>query len=240
LYLFLKKGDFRLNNKWKRISLMGLVASMTAIILLPLTALADDGGSNRYSNHGEDNGASGAGGYPPTPPTNHTGTTVNLLAGWNLVDSVVAQNSNALVTDYWNGNAYQTGASHATDGTWVYVSAAASVSLPSASLSSSSVNVAAGKWAMIGNPYPVAVTISLQSGDMVYTYNGTSYAFALTLQPGQGAWLYSANGGTYSIGLTPPAPPAPPGASSTSTNNQPSTTVSNSGTTSTASPATSA
>jgi hypothetical protein len=68
---------------------------------------------------------------------------------------------------------------------------------------------------MIGNPYSIPQTVTLQSGDYAFTYApGSGYSSAqtgsVTLQPGEGAWIYSAAGGTYVVGTMPPAPPSAP------------------------------
>ena len=153
---------------------------------------------------------------PPTAPTSTaSGPTVVIAAGWNLVDRNVASGQTA----YWTGSAYATSAPSAAAGEWMDAPAATNVTLPPVSQSSYAVAIAAHTWGMIGNPFPEAVTVTLQSGDKADTYTNGAYAAAsgtLTLQPGQGAWLYSASGGTYTIApgsatsgtSAPPAPPA--------------------------------
>ncbi len=211
--------------KWMvtSITMVGLVAFTST------TAFADDGGQGWHSHQGWGYGfGSGSGngigggpanpGLPKLPPGLGNGmAAVSLSAGWNLVDETVASAlSNQgvqLYSDYWNGQSYQSSANSAADGMWVYVPMSTMVAIPTSS-SGGSVSIGAKSWGMLGNPFAAPVSVTLQAGDVAYTYNATSGHYSqamtgsLTLSPGQGAWVYSASGGTYTIGMQPPAPPS--------------------------------
>ncbi len=202
-------------------SKMKLIAAsfVTTVGLLGLTAVsafADDNGN------GWGNGSNGNGwGLPPQQTvtgsvygTASAPVTVTLSAGWNLVDANVAKVSQAGVTDFWNGTSYQPDAIDAGHGIWVYEQSSQTINLPPSSTNNYTIQASAGGWTMIGNPFPTAETVTLQTGDTAYTYDPASNQYSaaqtgtLTLQPGQGAWLESVAGGTYTIGMTPPAPPS--------------------------------
>ena len=167
-------------------------------------------------------GGGGYGGYGSqtgtlVPPQVQSTVSVTLSAGWNLVDgsvfSALKQNAASVIGDYWNGSAYQPHSNGPVDGIWIYSVSGTSVAITSPTRSNLNLQVQAGSWGMIGNPYPVSQTVTLQAGDVAYTYDpaanqySAAYTGTLTLQPGQGAWIYSANGGTYSIGYQPPSAP---------------------------------
>lgn len=225
-------------NRW----LVSTVVTTIALASVTVTpALADDGGDGGnyfQSGHGQHSGnglssgtisqwlsnfmnggsSSNSGSSFGNPPQLPAQTSVTLSAGWNLVDQNVVdalQTSGSQVYSYfWNGHSYQSTSQSQGDGIWVYLSAPSTVLVNSPSSASETVSIGAMTWGMVGNPYQTAMSVTLQKGDVAYTYNPTTgqYSQALmgtvSLQPGQGAWLFSASGGTYTIGIQPPAPPS--------------------------------
>ncbi len=211
------------------ISTIGLVSIAGA-------AFADDGGSNgNQQGYGYGYGYGNQQGYgygnqqgygfggqtllPPQVPGNQNNqVSVTLSPGWNLVDAAVnaslMQSGQQTISDYWNGQSYSANATGPVNGIWIYSQNGGTVTMTTSQMNNLSMRIAAKSWGMIGNPYPTSQTVTLQAGDVAYTYdpstNQYSSAFTgtLTLQPGQGAWLFSSNGGSYSIGYQPPAPPS--------------------------------
>jgi hypothetical protein len=150
-----------------------------------------------------------------TTTTTASGTAISLSVGWNLVDAAVAQADGGTNMFFWNGTQYLTTTSGNGEGVWQYESTPQSVTMPTDNTAYYSVQVGATEWGMIGNPYSIPQTVTLQSGDYAFTYApGSGYSSAqtgsVTLQPGEGAWIYSAAGGTYVVGTMPPAPPSAP------------------------------
>ena len=199
-----------------------VISSVVFVSVLGFTAVpayADDGGSWGQGGNGGGNlwgnlwgilsGNSQSNAIPPI---------VTLSAGWNLVDenvmSALSNQGTQVSSDYWNGQSYQSTANSTADGIWVYLSSGATVSISPSSSLSKTVSIAQKSWGMIGNPYNTSVSVTLQQGDVAYTYDASAgnysqgFTGAVTLQPGQGAWLYSASGGSYSIGMQPPSPPS--------------------------------
>ncbi len=197
-----------------------VVASTLVLSCVTMTpAFADDGGSMNNVNQGFSISqwlAQLLQGMSSSGPTQGA-MPITLNAGWNLVDQAVASSlSSSTLTDFWNGTAYQTQSPSAGDGSWAYLKAPQTVYLSLPSSPQQTVSLSATSWGMIGNPYTTNVTVSLQPGDMAFTYDPTTAQYSvpasgsLTLKPGQGAWLFSKKGGSYFIGLQPPAPPPTP------------------------------
>ncbi len=218
----------KIKNKIAMVSLISTIG----LLSVAGAAFADDGGSDGNQQgsgygYGYGNGYGNQQGYgvggqtllPPQAPGNQNNqVSVTLSPGWNLVDAAVnaslLQSGQSTISDYWNGTSYSANATGPVNGIWIYSQNGGTVSVVVPQTSSFSMTVAAKTWGMIGNPYPTSQTVTLQSGDVAYTYDPSSNQYSsaftgtLTLQPGQGAWVYSATGGTYSIGYQPPSPPS--------------------------------
>lgn len=191
------------------------IVSMTSFVAMP--AFADDGGSGGFgsSNHGWWQNWFSA---TPSLPQTNVQSTVTLSAGWNLVDQAVLDalqvQTGQVYSDFWNGNSYQSTATSVADGLWVYTATSTTIAVPAPSISSKTITIGAKAWGMIGNPYSTSVSVTLQQGDVAYTYDPSTaqysqaYTGTVSLAPGQGAWLFSAAGGNYSVGIQPPSPPS--------------------------------
>lgn len=134
--------------------------------------------------------------------------SVSLPAGWNLVSGLVdltsAHPSDPLYTWQAGDSNYEpitpgTGLRF-TAGYWVYLSApAAAVSLETGPASPITVNVPAGQYIMIGNPFATSATVS--GADVSYVYDAMTGDYTLTalVTSGHGAWVYSGAGAVVTL-----------------------------------------
>ncbi|HZU78198.1 MAG TPA: hypothetical protein VFA70_15630 [Dehalococcoidia bacterium] len=135
-------------------------------------------------------------------------------AGWNLVGLLA---SVAPVGDYYTlqtgdssygmvaGNQVQPG-----QGYWAYFAQPTAVSYEGESVSPNSeqIRVPAGKFVMIGDPFPTPCDVGpADVATAIYTYGAGGYTRAEHLDPGQGAFVYSSTGGTLT--LAPRMPQSP-------------------------------
>jgi hypothetical protein len=151
--------------------------------------------------------------------------TVHYPAGWNLL--AVTRSGNVSTTVNSNIGPFYTWQAGDTEypavsgsgglepgaGYWAYFDQPTAVNLQSTAQSCCplldnaqpppfTVDLPAGQFITIGDPYSVPASVA--GADAVYTYDPTtgSYQATTTLQPGQGAWAYSAGGGTITISPT--------------------------------------
>lgn len=84
-------------------------------------------------------------------------------------------------------------------GYWVHFDQPTAETLPAVTGVAPVVQLPAGQWVMIGNPFDKGATVA--GADVVYTYDLTSsqYQQASVIRAGQGAWAYSASGGTVTV-----------------------------------------
>ena len=164
---------------------------------------------------------------PPSAPTGVTtiaGATVTYPAGWNLVAGpagTILSGAFALYTLPPGATSYQVlpagSPLQAGAGYWAYFPTATASTLAPASTSSITLFLAAGQYALIGNPSDTTATVS-GAGLVMYSYDSStaSYTQSSQLAPGQGAWAFSSTGGPLTIttgasgSLQPPVPPPPP------------------------------
>jgi hypothetical protein len=159
------------------------------------------------------------GGRGTTVLAQASGVSVTYKTGWNLISAPAGTDLSAVEgpLQHWLPTA---GSYEATDprvgtqtgnGYWAYFANDSSVTLAAGLSGGGHYNVAAGKYAMIGDPsgtLPASVT----GAEVVYTYDPVNgYQQTTTLQPGQGAWALS-NGVAIDIRLlngTAPATSSP-------------------------------
>jgi hypothetical protein len=184
---------------------------------LPLTDIPSGSISHTYSNPGtytvtvsaNSAGQIGTGQTSVTimtgGPSPQPGPQVVYGGGWNLIgvpDGTVLPPTDALYTWQTSANSYATAtATQAGKGYWAFFPNNSNpIFLPQTSPSAPTlrINLPAGQWVMIGNPY--SQTASVSGADVVFAYDPMSgYRSVTTLAPGLGAWAFSASGGTVVI-----------------------------------------
>jgi hypothetical protein len=158
-----------------------------------------------------------------------SGTTVSFSAGWNLVGgptgTILTSASGPIYTLTPGASSYVTlppgSPLQGGSGYWVYFPSPTTVTLATAGAISTTIQLPAGPFILIGNPSNSTVSVG-GPGAVVLVYSPTSGTYTQTsqLNPGQGAWAASATGGQLSIGtgaggfgINPgggPPPPPPP------------------------------
>jgi hypothetical protein len=138
-------------------------------------------------------GAVPAGTYP---------TNVSYPAGWNLLAGVDVTGTQATVDTLAADHTFVTLPLSTTldaAGYWVYFPQPVTVPLTPRGALGTTVMLAAGQWALLGNPGQVAVTV--EGADVVETYDPTTNTYAVVdrLEPGQAAWVYASAGGTVDV-----------------------------------------
>lgn len=194
-----------------------VVATVSVLGLTAVPTFADDGGDGGNGGQWGYGWGQSQSSWPGDSQGNGNPAAVTLSSGWNLVDEGVLGElylqGAKVYSYYWNGQSYQSTADSTADGVWVYLSGGATVPMLPSSAADETVSIAPRTWGMIGDPYSMPVSVTLQPGDVAYTYDPVSGQYSqairdtLTLQPGQGAWLFSASGSTYAIGVQPPSLP---------------------------------
>ncbi len=138
-------------------------------------------------------------------PSPQPGPQVVYGGGWNLIgvpDGTVLPPTDALYTWQTSTNSYATATTtQAGKGYWAsFPNNSNPIFLPETGPSAPTlrINLPAGQWVMIGNPY--SQTASLSGADVVFAYDPMSgYRSVSALAPGLGAWAFSASGGTVVI-----------------------------------------
>lgn len=128
--------------------------------------------------------------------------------GWNLLGApdgtTIAPADGPLYTVRAGSPDYEVVPSPATlvggTGYWAYFDTAAMVDLPVVGPVSTSVELPAGQWILIGDPGQAPVAAS-GANAVVFAYDTASarYEPTVLLSPGQGAWAYSAVGGSLTL-----------------------------------------
>jgi len=103
-----------------------------------------------------------------TSASNTSGTTLNLNAGWNLVGGPTGATVNGVLGSlftFQGGDANYEVLNAGTqlkggDGYWVNASGSVTLNLPTVSTGNATIQLPAGQWVMIGNPYTGRLTLS--------------------------------------------------------------------------------
>jgi hypothetical protein len=135
--------------------------------------------------------------------------TVSYATGWNLVGGPSGisfpQANGPLYTFQANDTNYETIPNTQPivggQGYWAYFNSPISGTLAGTSAATSTTNVPAGQFVMIGNP-SATQTLTVSGADAVDTFDPVANQYvttSTTLRPGQGAWVFSFNGGAVTL-----------------------------------------
>jgi PKD domain len=160
-----------------------------------LSASASNGGSGRATASMT---VTGNGQMPGSP------VVVNLQTGWNLIaipPGATLQPGPIPMPYTWQaGDTQYEGVQNNQSGFgyWQFMDHTATISIPSGSPATVTIQLPPGQWIMVGNPGSHQATV--KGADVVYIYSqGSGYQQTTSLQPGQGAWVYSNSGSTLTI-----------------------------------------